>query len=66
MCLSIALSVSKDMKLHFFSDASEKAIAPVAYLVLQEHQALDLSLRRLKSRQHMDTQSKDWSYAPLY
>lgn len=37
MCLSKALSVTDDMKLHIFSDASEKAIAAVAYLVSEKH-----------------------------
>lgn len=48
MCLSIALSVTKDMKLHIFSDALEKAIAAVAYLVSQEHSIIGFILGKAK------------------
>lgn len=40
MCLSKALSVTDDMKLHIFSDASEKAIAAVAHLVSEKHSSI--------------------------
>lgn len=48
MCLSIALSVTKDMKLHIFPDASEKAIAAVAFLVSQEHSSIGFILGKAK------------------
>lgn len=48
MCLSKALSVTDDMKLHIFSDASEKAIAAVAYLVSEKHSSIGFVLGNAK------------------
>lgn len=48
MCLSIALSVTEDMKHHIFSDESEKAIAAVAYLVSQKHSSIGFVLEKAK------------------
>lgn len=48
MCMSKALSVTDDMKLHIFSDASEKAIAAVAYLVSEKQSSIGFVLGKAK------------------